>query len=100
MTASPSEEYTRRLSDREARVAGFEKLHVRAGNARLLLAVAIAVMGWASIARHAFFLWWSVPAAGFIAVGLYHSRVLRGRAKAERAVAVYRQGLARIEDRW
>jgi len=101
MTASPSEEYARRLSDRQARVAAFEKLHVRAGNARLLLAIAIAVMGWASIARHAFPLWWLlVPAAGFVAAGLYHSRVLRGRAQAERAVAVYRQGLARIEDRW
>ena len=73
MTASPSEEYARRLSDRQARVAAFEKLHVRAGNARLLLAIAIAVMGWASIARHAFPLWWLlVPAAGFVA---RHDRV-------------------------
>jgi hypothetical protein len=101
MTASPSEEYTRRLNDREARVALFEKLHVQAGNVRLLLAVAIAVTGWASIAWHAFSPWWLLlPAVGFVAVGIYHSRVLRGRAQAERAVAVYRQGLARIEDRW
>jgi hypothetical protein len=101
MTASPSEEYARRLSDREARVVAFEKLHVRAGNARLLLAGAIAVTGWGSIARHAFSPWWLlVPAAGFVAVGLYHSRVLRGRAQAERAAAVYRRGLARIEGRW
>jgi len=101
MTASPSAEYTRRLNDREARVVAFEKLHVRAGNARLLLAVAIAVMGWGSMARHAFSPWWLfVPAAGFVAVGLYHSRVLRGRAQAERAAVVYRRGLARMEDRW
>ena len=101
MTASPSEEYTRRLNDREARAVAFEKLHVRAGNARLLLAVAIAVMGWGSMARHAFSPWWLfVPAAGFVAVGLYHSRVLRGRAQAERAAVVYRRGLARMEDRW
>jgi hypothetical protein len=101
MTVSPSQEYARRLSDREARVAGFEKLHVRAGNARLLLAIAIAVVGWASIARHAFFAWWLLlPVVGFIVVGSYHSRVLRRRARAERSVAVYRQGLARMEDRW
>ena len=101
MSASPSEEYARRLADREARVAAFERLHVRAGNVRLLLAIAIAVVGWASIARHAFSFWWLLlPTMCFIAVGLYHTRVMRGRAQAERAVAVYRQGQARIEDRW
>src|SRR6202050_2495095 len=100
MSASPSEEYARRLADREARVAAFERLHVRAGNVRLLLAIAIAVVGWASIARHAFSFWWLLlPTMCFIAVGLYHTRVMRGRAQAERAVAVYCQGQARIEDR-
>jgi len=101
MTVSPSEEYARRLNDREARVAAFEKLHVRAGNARLLLAVAIAVPAWESIVRHAISPWWLLlPAVLFVAVGVYHSRVLRAQAQAERAAVVYRQGLARIEDRW
>jgi hypothetical protein len=101
MPASPSEEYLRRLNNREARVAGFEKLHIRMGNARLLLAVAIAGTGWLSLGRHAFSLWWlCLPVAGFAAVGWYHSKVLRNRTLAERAAAVYRKGLARIEDRW
>src|SRR5262249_25829082 len=33
-------------------------------------------------------------------IAAYHSRVLRARDLALRAVAFYRQGLARIEDRW
>jgi hypothetical protein len=101
MPVSPSEEYARRLSAREALVADFEKTHVRMGNLRVLLAAAIVVAGWLSISRHAFSLWWLfLPIAAFVAAGWYHSRVLDGRAQAERAVAVYRDGLARIEDQW
>ncbi|HEY4902530.1 MAG TPA: mismatch repair protein [Candidatus Sulfotelmatobacter sp.] len=101
MPVSPSAEYTQRLRDREAQVADFEKVHVRMGSLRVLLAAAIAVAGWLSISRHAFSLWWLfLPIAAFVAAGWYHSRVLDGRARSERAVAVYRDGLARIEDRW
>src|ERR1700733_1527443 len=101
MPVSPSEEYARRLSAREALVADFEKTHVRMGNLRVLLAAAIVVAGWLSISRHAFSLWWLfLPIAAFVAAGWYHSRVLRARARAERAVEVYRNGLARIEDQW
>ncbi len=101
MPLSPSEEYSRRLSAREAVVARFEKTHVRMGNLRVLLVAVIVVAGWLSISRHAFSLWWLfLPVAGFVVAGWYHSKILRGRAQAERAVAVYRSGLARIEDQW
>src|SRR5262249_42928396 len=42
----------------------------------------------------------AVPVVGFIVLAAYHSRILRARTLAERAVTVYRNGLARIEDRW
>jgi hypothetical protein len=45
--------------------------------------------------------WWLlVPVAAFIAIAAYHSRILRRRDLAQRAVAFYQNGLARIEDRW
>ena len=101
MPLRPSDEYEERLKCRESCVAHYEKLHTRIGNIRLLLAVAIAVMGWWSSRRHAFAPWWLlVPAVAFSAVVLYHSRVLRGRFRAQRAVTLYRNGLARIQDRW
>jgi hypothetical protein len=82
-------------------VAGFENLHIRMGNVRLLLVLALAVAGWWSMARQAFSPWWlSLPVFMFAAFGLYHSRVLRNQAQARRAADVYRRGLARIEDRW
>jgi hypothetical protein len=42
----------------------------------------------------------TVPVAAFAGIAVWHSRVLRARELAERAVAFYERGLARIEDRW
>jgi hypothetical protein len=96
-----AEEYARRLRSRQSRVAEYEKVHIRLGNVRLALALAAVVMGWAALGRHALSLWWLLaPAAIFFAVAVYHSRVLRLRDLAQRAVSFYENGLARIEDRW
>lgn len=98
---SPSEEYAQRLKARETQVSRFDKLHIRIGNVRLLLAATIAILGWWSIKRHAFSPWWLlVPSVAFVAIALYHSKVLGARSYALRVVAVYRDGLARIQDRW
>ena len=40
------------------------------------------------------------PAAGFLALVVFHERVLRRRQIAERAVRYYERGIARLEDRW
>ena len=97
----PSVEYEQRLKARQSRVAQFEKVHIRLGNVRLLLAIVAVILGWASIWAHVLSPWWLVaPVAAFIGVASYHSRILRDRELAERAVAFYERGLARIEDRW
>jgi MutS domain V/MutS domain III len=97
----PSEEYVRRRNDRVTRVAHYEKIHIRLGNVRLLLAVLAVFLAWASFRAHALSAWWLVaPVVAFVGVASYHSRVLRARELAERAVAFYEKGLARIEDRW
>ena len=97
----PSEEYVRRRNDRVTRVAHFEKIHIRLGNVRLLLAVLAVFLAWASLRAHALSAWWLVaPVVAFVGIASYHSRVLRARELAERAVAFYEKGLARIEDRW
>lgn len=96
-----SEEYASRLRDREARVASHEKVHVQLGNLRLALAVATGVLGWAAFARHwCSPLWLIAPIVAFVGIAAYHSRVLRTRDLAERAVTFYKNGLARVEDRW
>ena len=97
----PSDEYRQRQQSRQARAAHFEKLHLRLGNLRLLLAIAAAVLAWWAFYLDKLSAWWLLaPAAAFAAVAIYHSHVLGQRSCAERATNFYRRGLARIEDRW
>ena len=99
--ASPSDEYKKRQRRREARVAHFERVHLRLGNLRLVTVVVGLIAAWFSIYRSAFPAWWllAFPAV-FVALAVLHARVLRKRGCAERAVDFYRKALARIEDRW
>ena len=96
-----AEEYKRRLEDRERRVAGNEVIHIRLGNARLLLACAAAGIAWESLRNHALSPCWLIlPALAFVSIAAYHSRILRARDLAQRATSFYRSGVSRIEDRW
>jgi hypothetical protein len=97
----PAEEYRRRSAAREVEARRLEKLHIRFGNLRLLLAIVAVVLAWWAFRLHWISSWWlAAPAAVFVVVAVYHARVLRARRRALRAVAVYQRGLARIEDRW
>jgi hypothetical protein len=97
----PAEEYGRRLNDRAARVARYERIHIRLGNLRLGLAALMVAVAWASFRAHYFSPWWmAAPLAAFGGIAVWHSRILRARGLAQLAVAFYERGLARIEDRW
>ncbi len=99
--STPSEEYSQRQQTREATVAHLEKVHRSLGNLRLLLVIIALFLAWWSLYRHGLSAWWLLlPAASFAAVATYHSNILRKKSLAERAVDIYRKGLARIEDRW
>ncbi|MBN9616496.1 MAG: mismatch repair protein [Acidobacteriales bacterium] len=101
IASTPTEEYRQRQQAREATVAHFEKLHRSLGNLRLLLVIAALFIAWWSLYRRELSAWWLLlPFAAFVAVATYHAKILRKRSLAERAAAVYRKGLARIEDRW
>jgi hypothetical protein len=98
---SPAEEFAQRRSVRETRVARLEKIHIRLGNARLLLAVIAAILAWTSLRSHLLSIWWlAAPAVAFVCIAYWHSRILRARELAGRSVKFYERGLARIEDRW
>src|SRR5215469_12625108 len=94
-------EYPQRLKQREATVAHYDTIHIRLGNLRLVLVLVAAVMAWESLRRHLFSPWWILfPVGAFVAVAAYHSRILRARDLVQRAVAFYKSGIARIENRW
>jgi hypothetical protein len=90
------EEYKRRLKDRESRVARHEQIHIRLGYVRVSLALVAAVIGWESFWRHGLSPWWMVALLIlFVFIAAYHSRILRARDLAKRAMAFYHSGLAR-----
>ena len=98
---SPSEEYSRRLKAREERAAEWETRHIRLGYVRLVLVAAFLMAAWFSFYAREWPRWVpAVPVLLFVAVAVYHGRVLRGRGLALRAAEVYGRGIARIEDRW
>jgi hypothetical protein len=97
----PADEYSQRSREREASAEKLGKQDRLTANVRLALAALIAVMAWWAFYRHAFSSYWLIiPAAGFIGLVLYHNRIRDRRAQVLRAAAFYRNGIARLEDRW
>ena len=97
----PSSEYSERLASRRAWVERQQRLHIRAGNARLVVGGAAAWLAWAAFGRESLSGWWlAAPLAAFLVLLVLHDRILRNRELAARAVRYYERGLARIEDRW
>jgi hypothetical protein len=101
ISVSPLEEYRRRLQAHEERAAGLKAIHVWVGYLRLLLVAIFLVTAWFTVFQRYGPRWLvAVPIGLFLAVGVYHGRVLRSHGVALRATEVYRKGIARIEDRW
>ena len=98
---SSNEEYSRRLRAREAALARFDRLHAGIGSGRLAIGAAFLSMAWLCFGRFALAtMWLLVPVAAFAGLVVYHQRVRSRRAQAQRAVGVYRAGLARMADQW
>jgi hypothetical protein len=98
---SPTEQYSQCLAERSARLAHLDILHTRLGSVRLLIGAAFLIIAWMCLGRWALPLaTLSLPIAGFIAVLIYHQRVRMRRTQAQRAVLLYEDGLARIQDQW
>lgn len=93
-------EYQARLVEREASAARLHRRHLWLGNARIAVFLAIVFLCWAAGGRAAFLFLLAATVALFIILVLVHRRVVRAINMAGRAGAVYRRGIARIEDRW
>jgi hypothetical protein len=96
----PRRNYDRLLADRRATVTSREKRDDRmvlARGATSAVAVALAIGAWKGAWAWS---WLAAPVAGFAVLVFVHDRVLRAKARAERAVAHYDAGIARIEERW
>jgi len=97
----PHAEYNNRIQKFERMLLRSESLHRQIGNAKLATVVFGLVLAWLSLSRHLFSAYWVLLAVGIYALlAIQHEKVLRRSANARTAVAFYRRGMARMEDRW
>ncbi|MBZ5531213.1 MAG: mismatch repair protein [Acidobacteriia bacterium] len=98
---SPAEEYAVRLSRHEAAARALQRRHEWMGYARLAVFLLTAALVW-KIVRDGSpsFYWLLAPVAAFVFLGVWHRRILQAKDRAQRAVAMYQRGQARMEDRW
>jgi hypothetical protein len=97
---SPSDEYRRRLGQRQAeaeRLGGRDRLLSQGRLLVFLVGAALLVVWWRGGAG----VWWlGLPVLAFAALVRVHDKVIRERLCAERSIGFYERGLSRIEDRW
>ena len=99
--ADPHAVYTERLGQRERQVRHCTQRDRAIGNARLLLFLAGCGFVWFFLRPETLSWGWLLPfVIVFAGLVLYHERAKRQRLRAERSVAFYTRGLARLEDRW
>ena len=96
----PREEYAKRLEIHVARVERRERQHIRLGNAKLAVAAAAIVLIAFYFAKHIAAYWLLAPLGVFVVLAIIHEQVIRARTRANTAAGYYRQGFARMDDRW
>ena len=99
--SDPKGEYSKRLDSYLQIAAAKNRVHIQIGNLKLAVVFGGLVLSYFPLARHTFSSEWIwLPLAAYFILALIHQRVIRARTRAETAVAMYRRGIARIEDRW
>jgi hypothetical protein len=99
--AGPRAAYQARLEVRRAAAGRQARLHGHIANARLAVFAAAALTAWLAFGAAGIApAWLILPAALFVALLFLHARVARIRRRAERGVAYYEKGIARLEERW
>ncbi len=88
------ERYTSQLSERQQEIDALRARERSLSVARLVVVgIAIAVAFWNVLVA-------LVPLAGFVALAIWHERVVRRRKRAENRSAFYKRGMARLEGTW
>jgi len=99
-TTSPGDAYARRRDVRRAEAARLGRVDNVVAGARLAVfvaAIAIAVLAFKAERLSGF--WLLAPAGIFLCLIVVHARIVGRRERVERAVRLYDDGIARVEDR-
>jgi hypothetical protein len=99
--ASAIELYQERLRVHEQRIERLDRELSRLGTIRVMTFLAsVALAWWLLNERAASIGWLAAPIVAFVIAVFLHGRVKRQAALARRAAGFYREGIARLEDRW
>jgi hypothetical protein len=99
--SDPRPLYAERLTLRRASATALLTRERLLSNLRLVVFAAGVALAWLVLGpRDLPAAWLLLPVAAFGLLVLLHDRVIRRRTAAERAVAFYERGLARLDDRW
>jgi len=98
--SDPRTEYAARLDRYQQIVAAKERLHIRCGNIKLAAIVAFIAVALLALDGRFSPYWILAPLALVAILVVVHERILRARDHARTAVALYRRGIARIDDAW
>jgi len=97
----PHAEYTRRLGAARADALRWSGQEAWLSRLRLAVFVAGLVIGWLAFGSHRLDPVWALPpVVVFTGLVVAHDRVIRRRMRADRCVAYFEGGLARLEERW
>jgi hypothetical protein len=100
LTISAFNEYGKRRAARAEDHARLARLDARISYARLTAVAATALIAWLVFGLGAPVWLFALPVSCFVALAVWHDRVLRAYDRAARAMAFYDHGIARLEDRW
>lgn len=101
MASDPRREYSRRIERWTGEIASGERTSLRLSNSRLIVAAALAIIGWQAFVSHRVSAIW--PVVVLVAFGvlvIVHARVLNRIEQATRARQLYVRGLARLDFKW
>ena len=100
MTTSALNEYHGRREVRATEHARLLQLDARISYARLGAVAAVALTAWLVFGAGLSAWLFALPALAFVALAVWHDRIIRARDCTARAIAFYDHGIARLEDRW
>src|SRR5581483_655055 len=97
----PRAAYESRQRHWQTEAARLQRLFLVIGNERVTVAIAAIAIAVLSFWRGWLSAWWLLaPLAAFVALIVWHERVVRRRDFAERAIRFCDRGVARLSDRW
>ncbi len=101
MNSNPSEEYKQRLTARRESVERYKKFDRMLNIVRLAAWFVFFAMLWMALRLDLIPVWMALsPILIFLGIAIARSHIETRLRRAQRSVAFYERGLARIEDRW